>query len=305
MKKKILLLLLAIFLVWISAGYCLNLENIKANFLKGDFKKVISEAEAILATSGASRPQLDDVHYFLGLAYLKDSNYNSAGRNFKAVLDDPRDSRYKEEAEIGSGDSYALAGDTLKAQEVFKGIISRGPKSRFRPQALYRMSRLSTKAGNAEESEAYLAILRQEYPQSAELSFSKDIYAKAVLKPQAPEIMAVILQPVTLDVPQAQVDLRPQAPQAAAVSVAPINQAQDIVQVRFSVQVGSFSNADNAGKLTQRLIDSGYAAYIEESGAESGEVSYRVKVGKFTSRESAVSLAEALLKEGYPARIAP
>lgn len=350
MRKIIAVSALFVFFICASNGYCLSLEGIKADLLKGDYKKVVSEGEKMLSGSGASRAELGEVHYLLGLGYLKDGNYASASGNFQEVLDNFKGSKFRDEAELGLGDSYALSGDIDKAQGYFKETISRGPKGKFRPQILYRLSQLSKKSGDIAQSEAYLAILRQEYPLSADLFFSKDIYAgvrmpvkdlvfvkpETVLKqpepgaalqqpasipaplqplavpeqPEQPVVVPAPVQPDNMQKPgeEAQTFSKPQVPEIAAapqeIRAALKPQGSLPLQANYSVQVGSFLSLDNANNLSQRLVDSGYAAYTEEVAAF-GVKTFRVKVGRFSQRPDAARLAQILSGEGYPTKVTP
>jgi tetratricopeptide (TPR) repeat protein len=72
----------------------------------------------------------------------------------------------------------------------------------------------------------------------------------------------------------------------------------------YTVQVGSFSNAQNAKNLTQRLTQENYPAYIEQLDSQ-GKIVYKVRVGKFNLRQEAVELADKLSREGYPTKICP
>lgn len=65
--------------------------------------------------------------------------------------------------------------------------------------------------------------------------------------------------------------------------------------VRWVVQVGTFSNADNADKLVARLRLESMSAYKEEV-SRSGSVVYRVRVGPFLQREEAIK-ADQLVAE--------
>lgn len=73
----------------------------------------------------------------------------------------------------------------------------------------------------------------------------------------------------------------------------------------YSVQLGSFSNPENAGNLSRKLLRDGYPAYIEESSSLAGSKTYRVRVGKLKSRQEAEDLNKRLSREGYPTRICP
>lgn len=72
----------------------------------------------------------------------------------------------------------------------------------------------------------------------------------------------------------------------------------------YTVQVGAFSNPTNARNLTQRLIQNGYPAYIEEL-ASGGNISYRVRVGKLQLRQEVLALEKKLASEGYPTKVYP
>lgn len=73
----------------------------------------------------------------------------------------------------------------------------------------------------------------------------------------------------------------------------------------YFVQLGSFVNPANANNLKEKLISSGYPAYIDESVTASGQKSYRVGVGKLKSRQEAEELNKKLVGEGYPTKICP
>ncbi len=73
----------------------------------------------------------------------------------------------------------------------------------------------------------------------------------------------------------------------------------------YTVQVGSFSNDKNARNLTEKLIQRGYPAYIEEIVSKEKERVYRVRVGKLATRQEASNLEGKLSREGYPTKICP
>jgi tRNA-2-methylthio-N6-dimethylallyladenosine synthase len=72
----------------------------------------------------------------------------------------------------------------------------------------------------------------------------------------------------------------------------------------YTIQVGSFSNSNNANNLCSKLISKGYDAYIQEADAD-GKKIYRVKVGRLKSRAETIMLENKLSSEGYPTKIAP
>jgi len=75
--------------------------------------------------------------------------------------------------------------------------------------------------------------------------------------------------------------------------------------IYYTVQVGSFSNSLNATNLTQKLIQQGYPAYVQELQVDGAKLVYRVRVGKFSLRQEALDLENKLAQEGYPTKIFP
>jgi DedD protein len=66
--------------------------------------------------------------------------------------------------------------------------------------------------------------------------------------------------------------------------------------IAWVVQVGSFSSADNAMRLRDKLRAKGYKAYVEKLKAGEGTV-YRVRIGPELKREDAESKLDALQRE--------
>jgi N-acetylmuramoyl-L-alanine amidase len=62
----------------------------------------------------------------------------------------------------------------------------------------------------------------------------------------------------------------------------------------YKVQVGAFSDEENADNLVKELKNKGYRAYVFVKRRL-----YRVQVGAFEHRENAEALEKLLLKEGY------
>ncbi|MDD4979664.1 MAG: SPOR domain-containing protein [Candidatus Omnitrophica bacterium] len=77
-----------------------------------------------------------------------------------------------------------------------------------------------------------------------------------------------------------------------------------LTDIYYTVQVGSFAKASNAGNLRDKLIKRGYDAYTEEAQMNDARV-YRVKVGRLKLRSEATQLENRLSGEGYPTKIIP
>jgi DedD protein len=121
---------------------------------------------------------------------------------------------------------------------------------------------------------------------------------KAVRAPDNSPPQVAIAEPPVSEKPQAVAAPPPPPPGAVPTSpaAAPAAQAQppsDSSVVAWAVQVGSFSERENAMSLRDELRASGFAAFEEKVVAD-GEQVYRVKVGPEFNRERAEDLQARL-----------
>lgn len=213
---NILFLTLGIF----SNLHALNIDKVKIYFLSGDYKASINESERLIVKDEYS----SELHYLLGVSYLKEGDYQRAADNFRIVINNFKDSKFKEEARLGLADTYLLRGDLNNADKFYKELINKNPKIKFKEQILSRLSETESKRANGLQCE--------------------------------------------------------------------------VTGSYYFVQVGSFSNINNARNFTQKLINNGYPAYMDGR-----QPAYRVKVGKLKTRSQAEELSKRLSSQGYPTKI--
>ena len=72
----------------------------------------------------------------------------------------------------------------------------------------------------------------------------------------------------------------------------------------WAVQLGSFSNKENADRLASNLRKQGYAAFISEVSTGSGQM-HRVRIGPQKDRPSAEQMAARLAKVGHNGKVVP
>lgn len=72
----------------------------------------------------------------------------------------------------------------------------------------------------------------------------------------------------------------------------------------WAVQLGSFSNKENAEKLAADLRKQGYAAFLSQLTTESGQL-HRVRIGPQKDRDSAEEMAKRLAKVGQEGQVVP
>ena len=72
----------------------------------------------------------------------------------------------------------------------------------------------------------------------------------------------------------------------------------------WAVQLGSFSNKENAEKLAADLRKQGYAAFLSQLSTANGQL-HRVRIGPQKDREAAEQMAARLAKVGHKGQVLP
>ncbi len=72
----------------------------------------------------------------------------------------------------------------------------------------------------------------------------------------------------------------------------------------WAVQLGSFSNKENAEKLAADLRKQGYAAFLSQLSTANGQL-HRVRIGPQKDRASAEQMAARLAKVGHKGQVLP
>ena len=80
--------------------------------------------------------------------------------------------------------------------------------------------------------------------------------------------------------------------------------ASESVTGMWAVQLGSFSNQENAERLAADLRKQGYAAFLSRLVTDSGAL-HRVRIGPQKDRESAEAVAAQLAKLGHSGQVVP
>lgn len=72
----------------------------------------------------------------------------------------------------------------------------------------------------------------------------------------------------------------------------------------WAVQLGSFSNPENAERLAAELRTKGYAAFLSQLKSSSGPL-HRVRIGPQKDRDSAEAVARRLATDGHKGQVLP
>lgn len=163
-KLPVVGMLFMVFCCVLSA-YALNLDKIKSSLLNGDYKQAILEGEKMLA-SEPKAAHSDELYYILGLSYMKDGNYLRASDIFEILINEFKDSDFKQEARLGLADTSFLRGDLPAAKDRYKSLLGASSSNRIKALAYSRLAKVCFKSGDTEEAKEYLDKLKKDFPLS-------------------------------------------------------------------------------------------------------------------------------------------
>lgn len=235
--------------------------------LKGDYKGALEASEKLFQEPAAS-PLKPDIAYLAGLSLLKLNRFLEARRYFDDVLLVKNASEdLKRSALVGIADSYMIEERYDRAEEAYKKVLSEYPDSPVSCPVYFKLGRAMTELGREAEAKYYLDKVRTEFPFSFEARLA--------------------------------VEALPRQAEAACEPAKAYAGDHD-----YYVQVGFFSEKDNAEKLCEKLVRQGFDAYILKS-TDDYKTRYRVKVGRLGSSQEALQLEKKLKRAGYSTKVCP
>jgi DedD protein len=97
---------------------------------------------------------------------------------------------------------------------------------------------------------------------------------------------------------------KPETEASPAPAETPEQPASASTTGMWAVQLGSFSNKENAERLAADLRDQGFAAFLSQLPTDAGQLQ-RVRVGPQKDRDTAEAVAAQLAKAGHEGRVVP
>jgi TolA-binding protein len=244
------------------------LDYPKECLLKGNYKEALQASEKLLQEPAAAKLK-GDIAYLVGLSLLKLDRFLEARRYFNDVLLVKNASdEIRRNALLGIADSYVTEESYDKAAEAYKKILLDYPDSPISCVVYFKLGETMMKLGNDAEAKYYLDKVRTEFPFSFE--------ARLADVPPAPKIENIKTSVCETD-----------------------TGGHD-----YYVQVGFFSEKNNADKLCEKLVRQGFDAYVSMS-RDDYKARYRVKVGRLGSSQEALQLEKKLKRAGYSTKVCP
>jgi len=141
-----------------------GLDSLKADFLQGNYRRVIFEGEAVRPNIRAS----EELNYILGLSYLKENNLEQAREAFNRILKNPS-AKFRAQAAMGLADTYLISGEYQEAEDFYNKLVNDEPNTGLKAALLYRLSQVAFKKGDHRLANDYLLKLKRDFPLNPEL----------------------------------------------------------------------------------------------------------------------------------------
>ena len=171
-KKNILFIIVFVFLFFTDYCSASELDRLKADFLQGNYRRVIFEGQAQLKKFNFNSS--DELSYILGLSYLKEGNLAAAEEYFKRVIKNTT-GELNTQGKLGLADTYLIGGQWQEAEGIYNKIIVDQPNTSLKAAILYRQSLAGFKKGNNAQGNAYLFKLKKDFPACPELKLATSI----------------------------------------------------------------------------------------------------------------------------------
>ncbi len=168
MRKEELIIpsAIAVFLLFPSFASAANLDGLKADFLQGNYRRVILEASVQAGHFNIQGG--DELNYILGLSYLKEEKIEESRDCLRRVMSNPI-SKFKESAALSYADTYLLSGQYQDAEELYRKLLEANPATKLKAAVLYRMSQSGYRKGSRAQFDEYLSRLKRDFPLNLEI----------------------------------------------------------------------------------------------------------------------------------------
>lgn len=145
-----------------------DLDKLKADFLQGNYRRVIFEGEAARGNIRLS----EELDYILGLSYFKENDLEQAREAFNRILKNPSP-KLRAQAAMSLADTYLVAGGYQEAEDIYNKLINEEPNTSLKAALLYRLSQVYFKKGDHRQANEYLLKLKKDFPLSPELKLTR------------------------------------------------------------------------------------------------------------------------------------
>ena len=198
---------------------------------------------------------LDEAQYGLGETLLKMQQIDDAMLAYQKVIEKHPLSEWFSWSQYAIGLAYIIKEDYSSALRELQTVITKYPDAQLMPQTLYKQAECYVKLGESEEAEKIYQEIIDNYPNSNEAMLSQEYTSESTT----------------------------------------IGTTTVASEGFYTIQVGSFTDLDNAKELETNLKEKDYNVVIDITEVK-GAKRYRVQVGAYPTKEEAIAKAEELKK---------
>ncbi len=142
--------------------------TIEGYFVSGDYENTVREGVKALGTSR----EKDKVFYMMGTSLNKLGRYDLARKNFNTLIETFPGSGLAPLAQLGTADSYYLAGDFKGAMAEYGKYLAKYPRSQGAATAYFRIAKCEQKEGKWQDARDHYQKVRSDFPSSFESEMS-------------------------------------------------------------------------------------------------------------------------------------
>lgn len=192
--------------------------------------------------------------------------------------------------------------DGERSFQYFSRIYEHHKDSDYADDALFKIAQLYYARGKYDDARSYFSLLARSFPQSRLKDDAQYLFCQTYLAQGKSDSAATFLRAFIDNSPRspfvdfAITDMESNLPRTERSAAPGKDRSSPPSMHRYSVQIGAFSNRDNARKVSDRLKKEGYDVEIIEK-RQGGKTLYAVWMGKFETKVSARNFAEKFYKK--------
>ncbi len=143
------------------------IKDINVSFLRGNYEKVIEDAEKNLHRQRLAGKKRKEVLYLLGLSYMKTDRFDEARETFDSILE-MRGEDFTERAHMGIADSYFCEKRFGDAINVYENILDIYPEGDGTSGIYYNLGLCYKRQSKLDKADFYFRKIKEEYGKSFE-----------------------------------------------------------------------------------------------------------------------------------------
>lgn len=169
---KLFIFFLACALCLVTFGASASAEDAlgpaKALFLQRQYVQAIDTCGAVIKNNPGNPDVVSEANYLTATSYANLFDFLTAKKNFKAIVDNYKGSRYYEDAYVALGDIEFLQENYQEALKNYYDFLSILPSKKRLATVYYHLAETNLKLGHRDDYQKFLKKLKEEFPLSFE-----------------------------------------------------------------------------------------------------------------------------------------